>query len=87
MKHLKIFKIFEANFKRTPVKNDWIITNINNLAKIFQILDSFGKKAYRIRYYTRLSQDDVDMVSSSNIKHFGTKEEMEAILTSNKYNL
>lgn len=68
---------------KTPVKGDWAITNNDDIVKILKYNKYYD--FYNVEYPTY--DNEKSAVKLGILKHFGTKEDMEIILQSKKYNL
>jgi len=80
------YKNFSAP-ERKPVKNDWILDEYNNLAKIIDYDEWSIPTKYQIKYFTNQHIGGKHSCTRDTFKHFGTREEMDMILQAKKYNL
>ena len=83
MKHLKLYE----NMK--PEVGDWVIDSVDDIGEIDKIVEEgyyiyFNMRNVRERLYVH---KDPTSENDAYIVHFGTKEEMEMIMQTRKYNI
>ena len=81
---MKTFEQYINNDNNIPEKGDYIIDDENDIGEIVDINYFENNICYIVKFFDVFINTRLQI---SNIFHFGTKEEMNIILQSNKYNL